>query len=239
MGTREPGAVGHNGGMDGVQEVKAQRRAAVRAARREVVAAQGAPGRSTQAHTLASVFLDWVQGYAATLGRVDLAGLTVTAYRALPAEPPLGELIRACLAAGMRVLVPVTVADSPVLAWVPATPATGEGVLAEVLGGTEPDGSELGPEVLPQVDIALIPGLAVDAGGHRLGQGGGYYDRALPRLRPEVPIIVALHDHEAPPAAHPTSPQGSGDAPAVVVPHAAHDIPVDGVLTTTGVHLLH
>ena len=44
------------------------------------------------------------------------------------------------------------------------------------------------PEVEPAaVDWVLVPGLAFDDRGHRLGRGAGHYDRLLPRLRPEVP----------------------------------------------------
>ena len=38
--------------------------------------------------------------------------------------------------------------------------------------------------------LSAPPALAVDADGYRLGQGAGYYDRALPRLRPDVPVLI-------------------------------------------------
>ena len=201
--------------MDDVQTAKQQARSRVRARRRDLVEAQGAAGRATQASGLASAFLTWAQQYAEGLGHADLAGLVVTAFRPLPSEPPVGPLVQALLDADTQVLLPVT-------------RATGDGDPAEVMHGTRLTGAELGPEALREVDIALIPGLAVDAGGMRLGQGGGYYDRALPLVRPGVPVIVALHDHESPAHA----------GPDVLVPRAPHDIPVDGVLTTDGVTLL-
>ena len=43
------------------------------------------------------------------------------------------------------------------------------------------------PEVSPAtVDWALVPGLAFDERGFRLGRGAGYYDRLLPALRPDA-----------------------------------------------------
>ncbi|MCK0113923.1 5-formyltetrahydrofolate cyclo-ligase [Ornithinimicrobium sp. F0845] len=213
--------------MDGISAAKKQARAGVRARRREVVEGQGPAGRAEQADALATVFLTWLREYAGGLGRPGLSGLTITAFRALPGEPPVGALVQAALAEGARVLLPVTVRGEHDLHWVPAAETTGDGVAEDVMHGVALTGDELGPEALHGVDVALIPGLAVDSDGHRLGQGGGYYDRALPRLRPTVPVIVALHDHEVP-----------TDRAGGHLPHAPHDILVDGVLTTAGVRLV-
>lgn len=194
---------------DDLRNAKKRARSLVRARRRQLVEQQGETGRATQATELATAFLAWAREYAVELGRAGLSGLTVTAFEPMATEPPVHELAAAARAAGVRVLLPVTVLEQRRLDWVEA--------------GSE---SEVhGPEALAGVDIALVPGLAVDASGMRLGQGGGFYDRALPLVRAGVPIIVALHDHE-----HPTHAAGG---PAV--PHGRHDIPVDGVLTTEGV----
>jgi 5-formyltetrahydrofolate cyclo-ligase len=197
--------------MDEVRAAKQQARALVRARRRELVEHQGEASRAAQGAALASAFLGWLREYAARLGRPDLAGLTVTAFEPMPTEPPVDELVRQALHAGIEVLLPVTIRENRTLRWVRA--------------GEPPEERE-GPQALPEVDVALIPGLAVDRAGYRLGQGGGYYDRTLPMLRAEVPVIVALHDHELP---------GTDGAPVVSVPRVSHDIPVDAVLTTTGV----
>ncbi|WP_161958499.1 5-formyltetrahydrofolate cyclo-ligase [Ornithinimicrobium cavernae] len=198
--------------MEDRAAAKKEARARVRARRREVVDGQGPEGRRAQAAGLAEAFLTWAREYAAGLGRADLTGLTVTAFDPMATEPPVDELVRAAQDAGLRVLLPVTVREGRRLHWVLAS---------------APDGTEWGPDALGDVDIALIPGLAVDRTGHRLGQGGGYYDRALPLVRPGVPVIVALHDHEL--------PDGTPAGPEGVVPHGPHDIPVDAVLTTAGV----
>lgn len=50
-------------------------------------------------------------------------------------------------------------------------------------------------EVYPDViDLVLVPGVAFDIEGHRLGYGGGYYDRFLSQLHKSVPKIALAFD---------------------------------------------
>lgn len=60
----------------------------------------------------------------------------------------------------------------------------------------EPTGDRLGPEAIAAAEVIVVPALAVDQAGHRLGQGGGGYDRALTRSAPGVLTVAALHDDE-------------------------------------------
>ncbi len=66
------------------------------------------------------------------------------------------------------------------LAWVHWDP-TVEHPLSP-MGIPEPEGEEQDTQAFIDADLRLIPALAFDAGGHRLGQGGGYYDRIIPLL---------------------------------------------------------
>lgn len=81
----------------------------------------------------------------------------------------------------------------------------------------EPTAPQLDPSAL---DLALVPLVAFDANGQRLGMGGGYYDRYLPRLRPQTLIVgVAYQCQYA----------------AAPLPHAAWDVRLHAVVTETGV----
>ena len=97
----------------------------------------------------------------------------VAAYLPLPTEPlDLGLLDR--LAVGVRVLVPMVTGAAP-LDWCEYPGPVRRGAL----GIDEPVGQRLGPDAVAAAGAVLIPALAVDPDGHRLGRGGGHYDRTL------------------------------------------------------------
>lgn len=139
----------------------------------------------------------------------------VTLYASMPGEPGTGPLRAALRARGVRVLLPVVLPEG-LLDW---AEDTGTLVAPAGFGGDEPAGERLGLDGIRQADVVLVPGLAVDTLGRRLGQGAGYYDRALPRLGPAVPVIAIVHDGEV------------LDAAVEPVPTEAHDRPVDAVVT--------
>jgi len=66
-----------------------------------------------------------------------------------------------------------------------------------------------------EVDWALIPGLAFDCRCHRLGRGGGHYDRLLPTMRPDASCWALGFDCQITPE----------------LPIEPHDVPIDGVAT--------
>ncbi|MEO5608551.1 MAG: 5-formyltetrahydrofolate cyclo-ligase [Ornithinibacter sp.] len=173
---------------------KKQARSALRARRREIAAR-----RDTGADSRA--LADRVEHLVGTLGLGP--GQSVTSYAAVPGEPPTDELNARLAAHGIRVLLPVTEADLD-LDWHDAADAAA---------------SRLGKDAIGEVALVLAPGLAVDTRRTRMGQGGGCYDKALPRRSAGVPVVVLLHPGEL------------GEGP---LPHEPHDAPVDLVLTADG-----
>lgn len=103
---------------------------------------------------------------------------TLLLYYPLADEVDVRPLIRDAYARGRRVLLPVCVGDELEL-----RVYEGEGSLAEgAFGIMEPTGPAFAAAHYPEIQLALVPGMAFDGMGHRLGRGRGYYDRLLPRL---------------------------------------------------------
>ncbi|QZL02428.1 5-formyltetrahydrofolate cyclo-ligase [Streptomyces sp. BHT-5-2] len=153
-------------------------------------------------------------------GNAEVGAPTVAAYVSIGGEPDTRALIDTLRAAGVRVLLPVLLPDND-LDW--AVYEGPEHLVAAGWGLREPDGPRLTPEAVAQADVVLLPGLAVDRTGLRLGRGGGSYDRVLARLersaRP-TSLVVLLYDHEV----------------LEQVPAEPHDRRVHAAVTPSGVH---
>ena len=52
------------------------------------------------------------------------------------------------------------------------------------------------PVPIAAADVLLVPAVAADRRGYRLGRGGGSYDRALPRVNPQALTIAVVHPEE-------------------------------------------
>jgi 5-formyltetrahydrofolate cyclo-ligase len=147
----------------------------------------------------------------------------VAAYVSMGTEPGTSPLIEALRKDGTRVLLPVLMPDND-LDW--AEHRGQEALVRTRRGLFEPTGPRLGPDAVTQVRTVLLPGLAVDAHGVRLGRGGGSYDRALARIRQagtQPSLVVVLYAHEV----------------IESVPNEPHDHLVDAALTPRGVHRFH
>lgn len=110
------------------------------------------------------------------------------AYTAVPGEPDTEPLISRCRAAGIEVVLPLA----------------------------EPTAAP--PDRADRIDVVVVPGLAFTAGGARLGQGGGWYDRVVATLRPDCLSIGACFSEQL----------------VTELPVEAHDIVLDIVATDRG-----
>ena len=146
---------------------------------------------------------------------------TVAAYVSVGHEPCTRQLLDHLVERDIEVLLPVL---GPHLArsW---GDFRGSRDLAERAPGRppEPSGDALPAEAITRADALIIPALAVDRGGRRLGQGGGWYDRMLPLRRDDVSVFAMVYDDELVPGPLPTEP---------------HDEIVDAVITPDAWFLL-
>ena len=141
---------------------------------------------------------------------------TLAAYVSVGTEPGTGPLLDAWEAADRRTFLPLLQADDD-LDW--AVYRGSQSLVPARRGLLEPSGPALGLDAVATPDVVLVPGLAADRTGLRLGRGGGSYDRALARVPVGTPVLVLLYDDEVLDA----------------VPAGPHDRRVSGAATPTGV----
>lgn len=159
-----------------------------------------------------------VQQAAALAGHVDalvVDGGTVCAYVPVGAEPGSVEMLDVLARRADRVLLPVarTTADNEAVALQWGEYRCGELVAAR-FGLLEPPGPWLPATVVGEASVVLVPALAVDRTGVRLGRGRGFYDRTLV-LAPKARRVGVIRDEEL----------------LDEVPHEPHDVPMTHALT--------
>jgi 5-formyltetrahydrofolate cyclo-ligase len=140
------------------------------------------------------------------------AARVVAAYVSVGAEPGTRGLLDAWHAAGVTVLLPVLLPDGD-LDW--AAYRGPESLSPAERGLLQPGGPLLGAAAVRDADAVVVPALAVDRAGWRLGRGGGSYDRALARVEPGRFTAALVYDHEVLPS----------------VPVGPHDRPVTAAVT--------
>jgi 5-formyltetrahydrofolate cyclo-ligase len=135
---------------------------------------------------------------------------TVMVFASFGTEVDTRPIVDGLDARGVRVAMPRV--DGPHIA--PVVYRPGDRMVTAAFGMPEPGGEEIVD--LGHIGAAVTPGLAFDRAGHRIGYGGGFYDRFFAQARPELRKIavgfsIQILDEE--------------------LPHGAFDVPVDVVVT--------
>lgn len=124
-------------------------------------------------------------------------GDTVCAYVPVGTEPGSIEMIDALRRRGVRVLLPVARHDvdgTPrPLQWGEYVP---NALVDASLGLREPAEPWLSADTIATASVVLVPALAVDRAGVRLGRGAGFYDRSLPLADPAARLVAVVRDDE-------------------------------------------
>jgi 5-formyltetrahydrofolate cyclo-ligase len=154
-----------------------------------------------------------IQRHLLEIGRLGegQAITTVCAYLPIGTEPGSQAMLDALLTLGLRVLLPVTRADQP-LFWGDYRP---DALVDAAFGLREPAAPHLEPAAIRLAQVVLIPALAVDRSGVRLGRGAGFYDRSLHLAAPDARLVAVVRDEELVPH----------------LPAEAHDVPMTHALT--------
>ena len=127
-----------------------------------------------------------------SLPELQMAG-TVAAYYSVGAEPDTRGLVYGLWKRGTYVLLPLLKPDGD-LDW--ASYEGPDSLVPGPRGLLEPGEPPRGADAVARADVVLVPALAVDGAGNRLGRGGGSFDRALTRVGSLIPVIALLYDAE-------------------------------------------
>jgi 5-formyltetrahydrofolate cyclo-ligase len=126
------------------------------------------------------------------LPEAEMTG-TAAVYYSVATEPDTHGLIFALWKRGTYVLLPILRPDGD-LDW--ASYEGPDSLGPGPRGLLEPTEAPRGVTAITSADLIIVPALAVDRSGTRLGRGGGSYDRALARVGPAVLTVALLYEGE-------------------------------------------
>ena len=137
-----------------------------------------------------------------------LAASLIASYISYDFEPSTTEINEALIKAGKILVLPRISGDQ--LEWVRWGGDPSELIMKKKI--SEPIGARISDYA--EIQVVIVPALRIDQSGYRLGQGGGYYDRALRKLNAWK--IGLVH---------------TGELSSEVLPHEAHDVALDAAAT--------
>ncbi len=149
----------------------------------------------------------------ATLPGFEAAGTILLYVSAFSEEIATGPALRQVLSLGKRLVCPRV--DRPARRLRLYRVDDPEFDLVRGSMGIPEPSRRLAAVAPEEIDWALVPGLAFDDRGFRLGRGGGYYDRLLPTLRPDAPRWALAYDCQW----------------VESLPTEPHDQPLDGIVS--------
>lgn len=180
--------------------------------RREVLARRDALPSAERASASAAI-------RARLLGLDAVAGArTLLAFAAFGTEVQLDPLLSDRIAHGVGVFLPYIATMSPPVLEIVRVTDLERDLTPSRIGIREPDPKGRRPARVDRLDVVIAPGVAFDRSGGRLGYGSGFYDRLLPRLRPDTRVIGVAYATQV----------------VASVPTTPRDVPVDAVVTEAG-----
>ncbi len=143
---------------------------------------------------------------------------TVLAYMNIGSEFDTSDFIRHILASGKKLVLPKVNRSSKTLD-IFQVQHLAEDLVPGVWGIAEPDPLKCKTMAMRDIDFVLVPGLAFDARGQRVGYGGGYYDKLLAQRNPPAHLIAAAYSLQM----------------VAAVPCLPHDLCVAKTITETSI----
>lgn len=143
---------------------------------------------------------------------------TLLAFAAFGSEVDLDPLLEDLIARGLGVFLPFVERRSPPDLGIARVRDLRADLTPGRMGVREPDPARRRGARVDRIDVVIAPGVAFDTSGRRIGYGGGFYDRLIPRLRPGTPVIAAAFALQVVPE----------------VPETSHDVRVDAIVTEVG-----
>lgn len=170
LGERPSAPALHETHCTPVAEASQEPKAALRARIREALRSMDAGTRAEQATAIRAALRHWPRWVAAR---------SVLAFLPLPSEVDLRPLLAEALASGVEVSVPESSPDGTFRPCRLRSLAAAD-LETDAMGIAVPKVRD--PVPPERIEVVLVPGVAFDSAGRRLGRGGGFYDRFLARL---------------------------------------------------------